>query len=210
MTEIVRLHNVTLRTKVLGPGERAAIWFQGCRRSCKGCMSPSSRPLDGGMLASIPKLCQAILAQQDLEGVTISGGEPFLQPEALESILQFLHEHSDLGVIIYTGYTLEQLRMMKNLHIDAILDNYVDMLIDGEYIEQLNDGMSLKGSANQRVIHITDRYRNRQELYERQTRNVEVVLSAGEAFLIGIPSKETWQQWQAALNELSGEEGDKT
>ena len=210
MTEIVRLHNVTLRTRVLGPGERAAVWFQGCRRSCKGCMSPSSRPLDGGMLASIPKLCHAILAQQGLEGITISGGEPFLQPEALQSMLQFLRERSDLGVIIYTGYTLEQLRAMDDVHVRNVLDNLVDLLIDGEYVEELNDGMSLKGSANQRVIHMTDRYRSSQELYERQTRNVEVVLSAGEAFLIGIPNQKTWQQWQSALNELTGEEGDKT
>lgn len=205
MTDVVRLHNVALRTKVLGPGERAAVWFQGCRRSCKGCMSPSSRSLDGGILASIPKLCQAVLAQQGLEGITISGGEPFLQPEALDSLLTLLRDHADLGVIIYTGYTLEQLRAKNNPSIQRILDHLADMIIDGEYVEELNDGKSLKGSSNQRVIHLTDRYRSSQSLYESTKRDVEVILSAGETFLIGIPNKETWKQWECALKDLNTE-----
>lgn len=205
MTDIVRLHNVVLRTKVLGPGERAAIWFQGCKRSCKGCMSPSSRPLDGGMLASIPKICEAVLAQNGLEGVTISGGEPFLQPEALNSLLTYLREKKDLGVIIYTGYTIEQLSEKNDPHINNILNSLADTIIDGEYVEELNDGASLKGSSNQRVIHLTARYRSSQPLYEGTKRDVEVHLSAGEAFLIGIPNKETWRQWECALKDLNTE-----
>lgn len=207
MTDIVRLHNVALRTKVLGPGERAAIWFQGCQRSCKGCMSPSSRPLDGGMLASISKLCRVVLAQEGLEGVTISGGEPFLQPESLDSLLTFLREKSELGIIIYTGYTIEQLREKNDPHINNVLDHLADLLIDGEYVEELNDGASLKGSSNQRVIHLTDRYRSWQPLYEGTKRDVEVILTAGESFLIGIPNKATWNQWEYALKKLNTEKG---
>lgn len=210
MTDIVRLHNVALRTKVLGPGDRAAVWFQGCRRSCPGCMSPSSRPMDGGMAASIPRLCDAIVKQQGLEGITVSGGEPFLQPEALDSLLTRLRETSDLGVIIYTGYTMEQLRAMGDPHIDRILDSLTDLLIDGEYVDELNDGTSLKGSSNQRVIYLTDRYRPCQEMYAGTKRDVEVILSAGEAFMIGIPNKETWHRWEQTMNAFNMEKGDGT
>lgn len=205
MTDIVRLHNIILRTKVLGPGERAAIWFQGCKRSCRGCMSPSSRPLDGGIRASIPKICEAVLAQEGLEGVTVSGGEPFLQPEALDSLLTYLREKKNLGIIIYTGYTMEQLQEKNDPHMNNILDHLADTIIDGEYVEELNDGASLKGSSNQRVIHLTERYRSSQPLYEGTKRDVEVHLSAGEAFLIGIPNKETWRQWEYALKDLDTE-----
>lgn len=206
MTDTVRLHNIVFHTRVLGPGDRTAIWFQGCLRRCKGCMSPSSRPMDGGEIVSIPMLCDAVLAQEGIEGVTISGGEPFLQPVALENILTRLRSSSSLGVIIYTGYTIAQLRELGDLHINRILNGLVDLLIDGEYIEALNDGKSLRGSSNQRLIFLTDRYRSCWELYEGTTRNAEVILSAGEAFFIGIPSVETWHQWELALRDLETEE----
>lgn len=205
MTDTVRLHNIVLHTRVLGPGDRAAVWFQGCMRCCKGCMSPSSRPLNEGMPASISKICRAILDQHGLEGITVSGGEPFLQPGALESMLAALRKESNLGVIVYTGYTLEQLRDMDDPCIQRILDGFIDLLIDGEYVEEQNDGKSLKGSSNQRLIYLTDRYRPFAYLYGGNNRDVEVRLSAGEAFLIGIPNQETWRQWQGALAQLNEE-----
>lgn len=205
MTDIVRLHNVAYRTRVLGPGERFAIWFQGCRRRCKGCMSESSRPLDGGRLASISKLCEAILSQRGLEGVTISGGEPFLQPEALFCLLEKIRHNANLGVIVYTGFTLEQLRELNNPWIDMALNGYIDLLIDGEYIDELNDGKSLKGSANQRLLFLTDRYLSDKGLYEGTTRNAEVRLSGNDVFFVGIPSRETWDQWRSALADLDSD-----
>lgn len=155
------------------------------------------------MPASISKICQAILNQDGLEGITVSGGEPFLQPEALESMLTALRKESDLGVIVYTGYTLEQLRNMGNPCVQRILDGLVDLLIDGEYVQARNDGKSLKGSANQQLIFLTDRYRPDAYLYEGNNRDVEVQLSAGEAFFVGIPNQETWQQWQGAMARLN-------
>lgn len=205
MTDIIRLHNVVYRTKVLGPGERFAIWFQGCKRRCKGCMSESSRPLDGGRLASISKLCDVIFAQTGIEGVTISGGEPFLQPEALYSLLNRIRNLSSLGVIVYTGFTIEQLRGLNNPWIDKSLNGYIDLLIDGEYTDELNDGKSLKGSSNQRVIFLTDRYLPEKELYEQPARNAEVRLSGNEVFFIGIPSKKTWEQWRSAIEEIDSD-----
>lgn len=206
MTDIVRLHNIAYRTKVLGPGERTAIWFQGCHRRCKGCMSESSRPLDGGKLASIRKLCDVIFSQTGIEGITISGGEPFLQPEALYSLLENIRSHSNLGVIVYTGFTLEQLQALQNPWIHKALDGCIDLLIDGEYVEALNDGKSLRGSSNQRVLFLTDRYLPHKHLYEGTTRNAEVRLAGNDVFFVGIPSKETWRQWRAALNEVDTDE----
>lgn len=202
MTDRIRLHNIAYRTKVLGPGERFAIWLQGCKRRCKGCMSESSRALDGGRMASISKLSQVILEQQGLEGITVSGGEPFLQPEALCALLERIRSASGLGVIVYTGFTLEQLKAMEDPWIDKMLSGYIDLLIDGEYVDSLNDGKSLKGSSNQRVLFLTDRYLPDRALYEGTTRNAEVQMTENELFFIGIPSKKTWQQWQRAVDEV--------
>lgn len=207
MTDTIRLHNLAYRTKVLGPGERFAIWLQGCKRRCKGCMSESSRPLDGGRAASISGLCRVILRQEGLEGITVSGGEPFLQPEALCALLERIRSESSLGVIVYTGYTLEQLREMHDPWVDKMLDGYIDLLIDGEYVESLNDGKSLRGSSNQQVLFLTDRYLPEQKLYEGTTRNAEVQMTENQVFFIGIPGKETWEQWQSAIEGIDGTHG---
>lgn len=200
MIDTIRLHNLVQRTKVLGPGERFAVWLQGCNRNCKGCMSPSSRPLEGGRLASISRLRQLILSQQGLEGITISGGEPFLQPEALCALLEGLEE---LGVIVYTGFTLEQLQAMQDPWVDRLLQNHIDLLIDGPYIEEQNDGKSLKGSANQRLLFLTERYLPYRQLYEGTNRNAEVYMADNELFFVGIPNKTTWQQWSSAVDTVN-------
>ena len=152
MTDVLRLHNIVYHTRTLGPGDRTAIWFQGCRRRCKGCMSESSRPMDGGWDVSIPKLCSAILQQTGIEGVTISGGEPFLQAEALYTLISGLRSKSNLGVIVYTGYTIEQLKERNDLYINRLLDGMIDLLIDGEYVDELNDENVTKVIGHDRGI----------------------------------------------------------
>ncbi|MBQ4563987.1 MAG: radical SAM protein [Lachnospiraceae bacterium] len=205
MTNYIRLHQVVFHTKVLGPGMRAAIWLQGCKRRCKGCMSPASRPLHGGTLAGISSVANAILSLEDIEGITVSGGEPFLQPEALCTLLGMIREKADLGVIIYTGYTHEQLRQMQNRYIDQILDELTDLLIDGEYVDELNDGKSLRGSSNQRILYLTDRYLPYKDIYDAEVRNVEAMISEREVFFVGIPNRETWNQWESVVNGFDPE-----
>ena len=139
--------NVRKRTKVLGTGNRGALWLQGCQRNCKGCMSPMTRSLDGGKLIDANQLFDEFAELSDIEGITISGGEPFLQGKALSFFLKRIRTETELGVIIYTGYTVEELRSLKDEYIDSILDGLVDLIIDGEYVEALNDGKALKGSS---------------------------------------------------------------
>ena len=88
---------------------------------------------------------------------------------------------------------------------DVNNDGYVDLLIDGEYVQAYNDGKSLKGSSNQRVLFLTERYLPYRELYAGSTRNAEVRLSGNDVFFVGIPSKQTWQQWRAAVEEVDGQ-----
>ena len=202
MGEMIRLHNMVFHTKVLGPGTRTAIWLQGCHRHCDGCMSPNSRSLDGGKLFDTDEVIEAVLSLNDIEGITVSGGEPFLQIGALYYLLKTIKEKSDLGVIVYSGYRMDELRAMHIPEVTAIITELTDIIIDGEYVDALNDGKALKGSSNQVVNYISDRYLPYKALYEQGSRDAEVYATENEMFLVGVPAKETLEQWRNAANQL--------
>ena len=199
----VRIHDIANSITTLGPGSRLVIWFQGCKRRCKGCMSPESRPLDGGKLADLDKLIDVICSAKGIEGITISGGEPFLQVDALYELLTAIREKTNLGIIIYTGNTMEQLKTMKDSKVDGITTGLADLIIDGEYIDDLNDGGSLKGSSNQKVNYITKRYVSCKALYEGKDRQVQAVVSGGRMLLAGVPNKETLDSWKDIAEAVS-------
>lgn len=198
----VRIHQIARSTTALGPGNRTAIWFQGCDRSCKGCMSPDTRPLNGGALWRTSELANTVGGFDDIEGITISGGEPFLQIDALYDLLTRIRKSTNLGVIIYTGYTMEQLRQMNDSKVDQIITSFSDIIIDGEYIDELNDGGSLKGSANQTVNFITDRYLPYKSLYEGKRRDIQILIEHDRSLLIGVPDKKTLEAWKISVNSL--------
>ena len=196
---LVRLHDMRMHTNVLGPGIRTAIWFQGCNRCCKGCMSPSSRPLDGGTLVDVEKVIASIKNTADIEGVTISGGEPFLQIDALYALLKALRSETNLGVIIYTGCTMAELSSMNDPAVNEIISGLADIIIDGEYIDELNDGGSLRGSNNQTVNFLTKRYLPYKTMFEGNSRNAEVFISGDEAFFVGIPDQDMLNIWKRIM-----------
>lgn len=204
----IRIHGIANNTTALGPGNRAVVWFQGCKRSCKGCMSPSSRPLDGGTEWDVGRLVNYISEIQNIEGITISGGEPFLQVEALHEFLTGIHSKTNFGVIVYTGNTMDQLREMHSPLVNEILSSMVDIIIDGEYIDELNDGASLKGSSNQTVNFITDRYIQYKELYDSGKRDVQIMIEGNEALLIGVPDRRTLDIWKLTTEKMKERERD--
>ena len=172
------------KTKVLGPGVRYVVWVQGCKRRCPGCINPLGQPLsENGYWKSVAALEQDILHVEGLTGITISGGEPFLQAEALAKLVKLIKENSKLDIMIYSGYTLKQLREMQNADVDYIL-GHIDLLVDGEYVEELN--------------HNT--------IY----RSVEFVYKNDDLFLVGIPEKgfdeKFWQNLQKVYLNKSRED----
>ena len=178
----LRVYNLIESTKVLGPYKRFALWVQGCPFRCKECMTPDSIDLNGGIEIEIDKLAEYIL-KFDNEGITISGGEPFLQSEALIELIKEIKLKKDLGVIVYTGYLFEEIKENKFL-------DFIDILIDGPYIDELNDGVALRGSSNQRVFFLTNRYKEFEDMYNKQKREVEIIADVNLQ-IIGIPTKTT-------------------
>ena len=201
----LRVHAILKKTTSLGPGERFALWLQGCEKNCPGCMSPSSRGLSGGTAKPIEKIAEIILAETGIEGVTISGGEPFLQYRALRRLLTSIREKSGLGVIIYTGYYFDELLKMKIPEIDEILGNLSDVIIDGPYVPDLNDGKSLRGSSNQTINLTSPRYKEIADtLYGRSDRKCEIRLNGKEAFLVGIPDNNAYKMWKQIFEASIG------
>jgi anaerobic ribonucleoside-triphosphate reductase activating protein len=182
-------------TKVLGPGNRYALWVQGCPLQCPGCLVPNSHSKTDGEEIEISILAEEILINSSLEGITISGGEPFLQAENLSKLIHQLKLKRDLGVIVYTGYILSEItqKIAKDpLSKWTTFYQQIDLLIDGRYNENLNDNGSLRGSANQKVIPLTDRYFESLHLYGNMEvgRKIEVSWKSDELSIVGVPSKE--------------------
>ena len=198
MMETIRIHNIIKSTSVLGPGKRAAIWLQGCLKNCPGCMSPSSRPLNGGRETTVEKVANVILSLDNIEGLTISGGEPFLQIDALYSLVNTIKERSNLSIIVYTGYTINELRELMNVKVERLINEMIDILIDGEYVDELNDGVALRGSSNQTVHFLSERYKGFEEMYTSKKRDAEILVSDRNLFFVGIPEKETLSTWLGA------------
>ncbi len=138
-----------------GPGFRYVVFVQGCPHHCPGCHNPQSHAFGCGQ----PRTVDELLAEMDenplLAGVTLSGGEPFCQAEALCELARRVHERGKT-VVAYSGWTVEQLLEKGRTEpaVRALLAE-VDTLIDGPYVEAQRDlELQFRGSRNQRVIDL--------------------------------------------------------
>jgi anaerobic ribonucleoside-triphosphate reductase activating protein len=182
-------------TETLGPNLRYGLWVQGCHKRCKGCMSQSSLSFAGGEPVSIDFLAADIMNIPNIEGITISGGEPFEQAKALAELVIAIRKHRDIGVIVYTGYLYHELESKDNC-IEFL--KQIDLLIDGPYVASLDDGKSLRGSSNQKVIDISGRYSQYLEThYGVSGRNSEIRFYNEEIMIVGIAGKKSLETWRS-------------
>lgn len=145
-------------TEAEGPGRRFALWVQGCSLRCPGCCNPEMFAADrGGALTTPEALAERIAAVPDLEGISVLGGEPFEQPEALAALCGLV-KASGRTVMIYTGFTLAELHAKQSPHVEALLAT-VDLLVDGRYDRtQPEASRRWIGSSNQVMHFMSARY----------------------------------------------------
>lgn len=151
----IQIAGVVRESIVDGPGIRFVLFTQGCPHHCKGCHNPQSHNFEGG--SSV--LCENVLAEIGknplLSGVTFSGGEPFCQPESLCELARGVKQMG-LNLMIYTGYTYEQLCDMA-LQSPSVgeLIQFADYIVDGRFeLAQRDLTLAFRGSRNQRVIDV--------------------------------------------------------
>lgn len=149
---------------VNGPGKRYVIWLQGCPFTCRGCFNPDYQPIIPNKLIDVPTLARRILSVKTIEGVTYSGGEPFMQCEALVGLNKILIKHG-LSIVSYSGYTLEELQLINDPHSTKFLSQ-LDILIDGKFQENNKANLLWRGSDNQKVHFLTDRYNEYKPMIE--------------------------------------------
>ena len=154
---------ITFDSIVDGPGLRMVIWTQGCAHNCRECHNPHTHNIDGGYDVDSEDIIKEIKSLKLQRGVTLSGGEPFLQPEALEEIVREA-KNNKLDVWAYTGFTIEQLLDKKNpLYFKNLkLLRQIDVLVDGKFIVEKKDiNLKFRGSSNQRIINVDKTLKNK-------------------------------------------------
>ena len=182
----IGLNRVHFPVTALGPGRRVGIWLQGCSIRCPGCMSLDTwAPAAATM--PVPEVVDRISAWlREADGVTISGGEPFDQPEALHALLAALRAAQCPSVLVYSGYSLNRL---TGLHSETLA--LIDVLISEPFDKSQIAPALLRGSSNQRVTCLTDAG---VELWGAAEAAAEgapavdlVVAENGEVWLAGVP-----------------------
>lgn len=148
----IRLSGVVEESYVDGTGIRFTIFTQGCFHHCKGCHNKNTHDPTLGYDMNIIELCEQIGENPLLDGITLSGGEPFLQPESCATIARYCKEQFHFTVWAYTGYVFEELLKMENA---KPLLHTIDVLVDGKFMEELTSyELVFRGSENQRIIDV--------------------------------------------------------
>lgn len=147
-----RIYGLYPDSIVDGIGLRIAIFFQGCLRHCKECHNPDSWPIDEGYLIDTDAIVKRFIQDPLLDGITLSGGEPFLQPDAALELAKKAHE-KNLTVWCYTGYTFEEINEWEDNRKRLLAE--IDVLVDGPFKkEEMSLEIPWRGSRNQRLIDV--------------------------------------------------------
>jgi anaerobic ribonucleoside-triphosphate reductase activating protein len=184
-------------TEAEGPGRRFALWLQGCPLRCPGCCNPEMLAFEGGRQLSVTEVVDQVLAareNENIEGITLLGGEPFAQAAASAELAEILHSH-DLSVMIFSGFTLPELRAQEDQNIVKLLAA-ADILVDGSYLsDQPESRRRWIGSANQQIYFLSDRYQADDPRWLLPN-TLEIRLTEGELTVNGFPSRSTKDFWK--------------
>jgi anaerobic ribonucleoside-triphosphate reductase activating protein len=156
---------------------------QGCSLDCPGCFNPETHDFQGGESIPVDALFRRVVGLGDsVEGVTVSGGEPLQQSQAIGTFLYRVRVKTSLSVVLFSGFTWDEIRLMPRLNSDII--SHVDVLIAGRYKETRRLAQDLRGSVNKTVHFISDRYHP--EDFENIAAGEVIIDRCGEIVCSGI------------------------
>lgn len=184
--------------KSLGINTRVAIWTIGCFRNCFNCSNPELQYSDASKDVNVELIIESI-KDYDFQGVTISGGEPFLQIHELAKLVKLINEELHIDdILIFTGYTLLELENMHDDDVNYIL-KHISVLVDGPYIEQKHIELPLRGSENQIVHILNEKYQSLYLEYQAKEKIFDIFKDSNEVHIIGIPIKNYKEQYKMYL-----------
>lgn len=200
---------------VLGPGRRIGIWLQGCSIHCKGCISRDTWKRDPGRDMPLPELiawCRQT-TRGKFDGVTLSGGEPFDQPAALSALLDALilwraKDGPDFDILCYSGYPLAALKARHERLLAKI-----DAIIPEPYVDALPATHLWRGSANQRLVALSERGRQRYLAHidapaDSLGKRIQMAVDGKRIWYIGIPGRGEMSALEKSCAERGVELGD--
>ena len=185
----------------LGPGERLAIWTYGCNHGCPGCANPElwnpkrAKETDA---SSLRAYLEQLKGRGPIEGITITGGDPFLDMNSLKNLLGIVREYSE-DILVYTGFLFDEIK--KENKAEEILAD-IAVLIDGPYIEAQNKGHVLKGSENQTIYYLKKQYEESYKKYIAENQGkylVENFPANGGVISVGIHKPDFKQRMDEIL-----------
>ena len=157
------------------------VWFQGCDLGCPGCYNPETHDGPAAFEITAVELSQEIADASGIEGVSVSGGEPLQQPEALLDLLRCLRRDTELSILIFSGYRRAEIERME---LGPAILEHIDVLIDGRFVSTQRLATGLRGSRNQNIQLLSNRY---SEADVAATPAAEIKISAsGEVILTGV------------------------
>lgn len=181
---------------VLGPGNRLAIWIQGCSRNCEGCIAPElqQRGVMEYDVFDLADTFNSIVQGNQLDGITISGGEPVDQ---LDDLIRLTENLNCKDILLYTGYNYEEIK-------DDILCRLpVDVVITGPYVKALDDDSPLYGSSNQELVFLNKSLKKKYIQYiEKSKRQQELFIMGNTLYTAGLASKETEGNQMRKIEEI--------
>jgi anaerobic ribonucleoside-triphosphate reductase activating protein len=193
----IQLAQTVACTEAEGPGQRFALWFQGCPLRCPGCCNPEMLPFEGGHrvpLAALLAQIQTSLADHAIEGITLLGGEP-LAHAAAAGVLARRARDLGLSVMVFSGYMLEEAHQLADPAVAELL-SLTDILVDGHYDrDRPETRRRWIGSANQRVHFLTDRYRADDPRWLLPN-TLEIRLRGRELSVNGFPARSAVGLWK--------------
>jgi len=156
MNKSLLIHQFLPNSRANGPGVRAVVWVQGCSLGCPGCYNPQTHSFDKGNWTPVEEIVNQILQLgKAIEGITISGGEPFQQPEALYQFLGEIKAQTSLSTLVFSGYSLPE---VQSRPLGKKIIAYIDVLIAGRFNQQKRVAHGLLGSSNKKIHLLSDRY----------------------------------------------------
>jgi len=206
------LSRVHFPVTTLGFGRRIGIWFQGCSIRCSGCVSRDTWEFGIGetTVESVGSMVEAYLKPAD--GVTISGGEPFDQVEALEALLRRVRSSFSGDVLVFSGYPWERLAATV-----FRWGGLIDALISDPFSPEAGQTLALRGSDNQRVHLLTalaqDRYSNLPNTARKEGNlPIDVMFDGDRVWMAGIPGPGDLERLRRKLLEtgFSGDTSEAT
>ena len=181
---------------VLGPGRRIGIWVQGCSIGCRGCVSQDTWPKDTAKAIAVDDLlawCRRVTAD-NVDGVTVSGGEPFEQPVGLAALLSGLDHWRedcalDFDILCYSGMPL---RTLEREH--AKLLAQLDAIVPEPYVDKLPLANLWRGSSNQPLVPLSERGLSRYARFvdapaHEGGKRVQMTVEGGRVWMIGLPDR---------------------